>query len=234
MPATHLPSSGLLGRQSECEALDRLVAGVRGGPEPRAGPARRGGRRQDRAAGAPGGERLGVPGRPRGGRRVRDGAPVRRPARAVRADARPPAAPSGPAARRAEHGVRARRGPAAGPVHGRAGGAEPARRRRRGAAADVHRRRRAVARSRVGADAGVRRAPAAGGAGRAGVRRARGRRRSRRSAGCRSWRSRASARSTRARCWTRRFPGRSTSACATGSSPRRAAIRSRCWSCRAG
>ena len=31
MPATHLPSSGLLGRQSECEALDRLVAGVRGG-----------------------------------------------------------------------------------------------------------------------------------------------------------------------------------------------------------
>ena len=64
--------------------------------------------------------------------------------------------------------------------------------------------------------------------------RARGRRRSRRSAGCRSSRSRASARSTRARCWTPRFPGRSTSACVTGSWPRRRAIRSRCWSCRAG
>ena len=47
-------------------------------------------------------------------------------------------------------------------------------------------------------------------------------------------RSRASARATRARCWTPRFPGRSTSACVTGSSPRRRAIRSRCWSCRAG
>ena len=31
MTTTHLPPSGLLGRQSECEALDRLVAGVRAG-----------------------------------------------------------------------------------------------------------------------------------------------------------------------------------------------------------
>ena len=39
---------------------------------------------------------------------------------------------------------------------------------------------------------------------------------------------------TRGRCWTPRFLGRSTSACATGSWPRRRATRSRCWSCRAG
>ena len=31
MATTHLPPSGLLGRQSECEALDRLAAGVREG-----------------------------------------------------------------------------------------------------------------------------------------------------------------------------------------------------------
>ena len=43
-------------------------------PEPRAGPARRGGRRQDRAAGVPGGERPRRVGSPRGGRRVGDGA----------------------------------------------------------------------------------------------------------------------------------------------------------------
>ena len=74
-------------------------------------------------------------------------------------------------------------GPAAGPVPGRAGGAEPARRRGRGAAAGLHRRRRAVARPGVGADAGVRRPPAAGRAGRAGVRRARAEARSTRLAG---------------------------------------------------
>ena len=31
MATTHLPPPGLLGRQSECETLDRLVAGVRAG-----------------------------------------------------------------------------------------------------------------------------------------------------------------------------------------------------------
>ena len=31
MASTHLPPSGLLGRQSECKALDGLVAGVRAG-----------------------------------------------------------------------------------------------------------------------------------------------------------------------------------------------------------
>ena len=96
----------------------------------------------------------------------------------------------------------------------------------------MHRRRRAVAGSRVGADAGVRRTPALGRARRAGVRRARRRRDE--LAGLRSSRSRGSAPPTPARSWTPRCPGRSTSACATGSWPRRRAIRSRCWSCRAG
>ena len=89
----------------------------------------------------------------------------------------PPRAAARPAARRAEHGVRPERRAAAGSVPRRPGGPEPAGRRRRGAAARVHRRRRAVARPGVRADARVRRAPAAGGAGRAGVRGARLRRR---------------------------------------------------------
>ncbi len=42
------------------------------------------------------------------------------------------------------------------------------------------------------------------------------------------------ARGRATRCWTRRFPGRSTSRSAARSSPRPAATRSRCWSCRAG
>ena len=47
------PRPHLRGRRSECETLDRLLADVRAGPEPRPGPARRGRGRQDRAAGAP-------------------------------------------------------------------------------------------------------------------------------------------------------------------------------------
>ena len=153
-------SSALVDRVSERAALDQLVAGVRAGREPGAGPPRRGGSRQDRAAAAPVGARGRMPDRSRGGRRVRDGARVRRPARAVRAHARPPRSPPEPAARRAEHGVRPERRPATGSLPRRAGGPEPAGRRRRGAAARVHRRRRAVARPRVGADARVRGAPA--------------------------------------------------------------------------
>ena len=71
-------------------------------------------------------------------------------------------APAGSAARRAEHGVRPERRPAAGSLPRRVGGPEPAGRRRRGAAARVHRRRRAVARPGVRADARVRGAPAPG------------------------------------------------------------------------
>ena len=52
--------------------------------------------------------------------------------------------------------------------------------------------------------------------------------------GCRSWWSAGWATTMRARCSTRRSPGGWTSGCATGSSPRPAATRSRCWSCRGG
>ena len=120
-----------------------------------------------------------MPDRPGGGRRVRDGARLRRPACAVRAHARPSRASAEPAARRAEHGVRPERRTATGSLPRRVGGPEPAGRRRRGAAARVHRRRRAVARPGVRADARVRGAPALGGAGRTGVRAARVRRRAR-------------------------------------------------------
>ena len=51
---------------------------------------------------------------------------------------------------------------------------------------------------------------------------------------CPSCRSRASTTRTRARCWRPSSRAGSTSASATGSSPRRAATRSRCWSFRAG
>ena len=44
----------------------------------------------------------------------------------------------------------------------------------------------------------------------------------------------AAGRMTRGRCWTRRCPGRWTRGSGTGSSPRRAATRWRCWSCRGG
>ena len=44
----------------------------------------------------------------------------------------------------------------------------------------------------------------------------------------------ACVRMMRGRCWPRSSGCRWTSGCATGSSPRRAAIRWRCWSCRAG
>ena len=49
---------------------------------------------------------------------------------------------------------------------------------------------------------------------------------------CPSSRCTACATATPARCWARRCGSCSTSACATGSSRRRAAIRSRCSSCR--
>ena len=119
------------------------------------------------------------------------------------------------------------------PLPGRAGRAQPAGRGGRGAAAAVLRRRRPVARRRVGARCSAfvarrllaesvaivfavrepaRRARAGGPAG-AGARRAR-------------------PRTTRAPCWRPSSRAGSTSASATGSSPRRAAIRWRCWSCR--
>ena len=92
---------GLRGRRSECEALDRLLASVRAGQSRvlvlrgEAGVGKTALLEYLRRA------RVRVSRRAGGGRRVRDGARVRRPASAVRADARPPRAPAGPAARRA-------------------------------------------------------------------------------------------------------------------------------------
>ena len=170
MATTHLPPSGLLGRQSECEALDRLVAGVRAG--------------QSRVlvlrgeAGVGKTALLEYLAASASGCRIARAAGVESEMELPFAGLHALCAPMlgrlrrlpGPQRDALSTAFGLDRGAAAGSVHGRAGGAEPARRRRRGAAADVHRRRRAVARSRVGADAGVRRAPAAGRAGRAGVR----------------------------------------------------------------
>ena len=146
-------------------------------PEPGHRPAGRGGRGQERAAGLPvrPGGRLAR--RQSRRRRVGDGAGLCRPAPAVRAHAGPPRPAARSAARRARDGVRPQRRRCAGPVPGRAGHADAVRRGRRAAAAGLHRRRRAVARPRLGADPGVRCPPPARRADRGRVRRADGDRR---------------------------------------------------------
>ena len=122
-------------------------------------------------------------------------------------------------------------GDAARPLPRRAGGAQPAGRGRRGAAAALPRRRRAVARRRLGPGPRLRRPAAAGRVGGDRVRRARAERRARagRPAGAAARGPRRGGRARAAR--DGRSPAGSTSACATASSPRRAAIRWRCWSC---
>ena len=226
----------LLGRRSECETLDRLLAAVRAGEsralvvrgEPGVGKtalleyagrrAASGLSRSLRAAGV----------------RVGDGAGVRGAASAVRADARSARAAAGPAARRAGDRVRAA-APGTPPDRFLVGLAvlsllsEVAEERpllcvvddaqwldRASAQALAFVARRLLAESVA---AGVRgaREPAE---------------RARRAAGAAA--SRACATAMRARCWARCCRVRWTSGCATGSSPRRAATRWRCWSCRAG
>ena len=168
------------------------------------------------------------------GRRVGDGAGLQRPPPALRADARSPrsAARCRSATRSAtvfglSAGARAR------PLPGRPGHADAVRRGRRAAAARLHRRRRAVARPRVGADPRLRRPPPARRADRDRVRGADGQRRRRPRRAARAGRPRARRRrragaAAGATCtarWTRRS--------ATRSSPRATATRSRCSSCRA-
>ena len=131
-----------------------------------------------------------------------------------------PAAP----ARRACGRVRTRWRGGTEPVPGRAGGPRAVVRGRRGAAAPLRRRRRAVARWRVGALARIRRSPPVGGEDRARVRDARAGRRARtrfRSSMSSPW-----AIAMRGRCSSPSCRLRWTSACWTGSSRRRAAIRS--------
>ena len=180
----------LLGRAGERGALDRLLENVRGGQSAvlvirgEAGVGKTALLRY--CARQASGFRVARDRR----RRVRDGAAVRGAAPAVRADARPARRPAGAAAGRARRGAWAcRSGDAARPLPRRARRAEPAGRGRRGAAAAVPRRRRPVARRRLGAGARVRRAPAAGRVGGDGVRRARADRRARSSPACPSSRS---------------------------------------------
>ena len=160
--------SALLGRRDECAALDAVCGRRAGGREPGPGAPRRGRRGQDGPAGLP-----------------------RRRARRARGSTRAAGVESEmelpfaglhqlcaplldhlDRAARTRSATRSARpsgcsaGAAAGPLPRRAGRAQPARRGRRGAAARVPGRRRAVAGPRVGADARLRRAPAARRAGR--------------------------------------------------------------------
>ena len=105
-----------------------------------------------------------------GGRSVRYGARLRRPAAAVRAADGSRRRTARTAARGAERGFRPRCRTDPGPLPGRAGGAEPDGGRRQRPTLALCRRRRAVARPSVGADAGLRRAAPDGRAGRAGLR----------------------------------------------------------------
>ena len=124
-------------------------------------------------------------------------------------------------------------GRAARPVPRGAGGAGSAVGGRRGAAAGVRRGRRAVAGPCVRAGARVRRAAAAGRVGGDGLRGARAAADAGARAGCRSLPIEGLAERRRAAVAAAPSAGRSTSGCATGSSPRPAATRSHCSSCRA-
>src|SRR3984885_12258311 len=86
---------------------------------------RRAGGWQDGTPGVSDPIRIGVPGRARGGCRVRDGAGVRGPPAAVRADAGPSGTTSRASARRARGDVRVECGEPAGSLSGRVGRAEP-------------------------------------------------------------------------------------------------------------
>ena len=211
------------------------AGGVRGGSEPGPGPARRGGGRQDGAAGV-----RCASARP--GAAIARAAGVESEMELAFAGLHQLCAPlldglerlPGPQRDALRHGVRPERRGAAGSLPGRPGRAEPAGRGGRGAAAGLRGRRRAVARSGLGAGARVRRAAAAGGVGRAGVRGARAERRAGagRAAGA-AWSGAGRRRCPRAAGLGDPRAGW-TSGCATGSSPRRAATRWRCWSCRGG
>jgi hypothetical protein len=167
------------------------------------------------------------------GRPGRDGARVRRAASAVRVDARSARTAPGSSARctwrrvRPEHRARARS------LSRRPGRPEPAGRGRRGAPTGLPDRRWAVAGSCLGAGAGVRaRRLLAESVGVIFAVRTGGENGTRPDS--RSWWSKVSVRMMRGRCWPRSSGCRWTRRCATGSSPSRAEIRSRCSSCRWG
>ena len=180
-----------------------------GRAEPGPGPARRGGGRQDRAAG--------LPGRARGrAAAIARAAGVESEMELAFAGLHQLCAPLLDRLERLPGPQRDALGTAFGLRDGTAPDRflvglavlEPAGRRSRGAAAGLRGRRRAVAGPGLGAGAGVRGPPAAGRAGRAGLRGARAQRRAGagRAAGA-AW-SAGWATATRARCWTRSSPGR--------------------------
>ena len=158
-------------------------------PERRPGAAGRSRDRQDGAVALPDQSGHGVHGGPCGRGRIGDGAGLRRPAPAVRADTRPARFAGRTAAARAERRVRAGRGRQPGPVPGRAGRAQPDGGDVGETAAAVRGGRRAMARPGLRSGPRLRRAPPAGRVGRAGVRGAPARRRTGRAAGARSRRA---------------------------------------------
>ena len=204
-------------------------------PQRHARASRRGRRRQDRAARLRGGTGVRLPAGARRERRVGDGLRVRRADAAVaRREVGRRRAAAGPAARRAAARLRATRWAGSRGLSGQPGCAQPALAGGGGAAARLHRRRCPVAGSGIRFRAVLRRAPSRRRADRDAVRGSRTECRAgaRRPAGAR--RSGDSATPTPADSWTRRCREGSTRRFASGSSPRREATRSRCWSCRGG
>ena len=226
-------TQGRAARPSRRARGARPSAGRRPGErEPGTGHPRRGGDREVGAAEVRGRQRVRLSSGPSGRHRVRDGAPLRGPAPAVRADARPRRATARAAAGCARDGVRARREGPRGPFRGRTRRAQPALRGRSRAAAPVCDRRRPVAGQRVSADHCVRRPTPAGRVDRAAVRgpgaqRDTGAARTARAA---AWEDSGIA--TLASCSTRRGPGDSTSRSGIASSPSHAGTRWRSSSCR--
>ena len=231
--STTVSARRLLGRRSECAALDQLVASVR------AGLSRSLVLRGDAGVGksalleylAQHSSGCGIA-RAAGVESEMELAYAGLPA-AVRAVPGSRRAPSRPAARCAWHRVRSARRRSAGSVPRRPGGPEPALRRRGRPTPRLHRGRRAVARRGLGTGAGVRRAPSRCRVGRAGLRRARA---AAASGTSRGWRSSPSSgwmtvmRTSYSRPWS---PVHLTSACVIGSWPKRTATRWRCSSCHA-
>ena len=193
------PQTSLKGRAASAPCWTSLVAAIRRGESRSLVLRGRGRDREDGAAGVPGRVGVGPDRRAGGGRRVRDGAGLREPASAVRA-----------AARSARAAARLRSATRCEIVFGLSGGPAPDRflvglavlslvsRGGRATSAAVRRRRRAVAGSGLGADARVRRSPAAGRAGGARVRGTRARRGAPARAGARGARPASTA--TPARC----------------------------------
>ncbi len=224
------------GRAEEREVLDRLLEDVRGGRSHAPRDPRRSRRRED---GAPpvcrsaGGRLSGGPG---GRRRVGDGASLRRPAPALRSHAHAGRRAPRAAARRPSSCVRPHVGRRTGPVLGRTCHPRPPRPLRRGTAAARLRRRRPVARRRLGSGPRFRGAAAVGGVGRDRVRSARREATTKdSSSACPRCRSTGSRTRTRART-ARDGRARATRRGHTRPDHRRdaAEIRSLCWSCREG